>query len=421
LLLVAACGGSHSGVDIGTYALEITPGRYFNGSGTQSLALLATARDKTGTGPAEPWPAEVLQAATAVADTFNYDDSSVGSVQDWWWPGVTASDGESFSLQLTGPDGGNTVQTFTVPSASPLALALPSLSADATTLNWNAVSGAVSYECLVYTQGSLQLDAKSTSPGCDVSALPAGSYTAQVLAMTADLAALTKDSTQTPKLPSRFDVSEADLGFVLGAGDAGVQVTAVGGAIDYGGASPGLALWFGLSALGGAASPISWNISVTGPGIPAAMPLTLSYPANTKAYLTWDYNLSSTPGNYTATFTSSAGEAFASFAVGTPPSLAAASGITATLQSNGDVVVNFSPVTGARSYEVSAWGGSPSVPVDAQWVAGGPVTFPKASFSSGTQYSVYVDATNADLVGETQPSSLTVSENTYAPVTFTAP
>ena len=426
VLFLAACGGSSSRPNVGYgYALQASAGVYNDGSGKLGIGVLSTFRDAAGAGPSTPWNAALSDAAGAIPVQASYSESGPASYASWWWPQIAPRIG-GYTLSLS--QGAQSLSVgFTLSAAAPLAVPVATLSADGSLLSWPAVASAASYACRVYSGSLLQLSTLQSATACDLTALPPGSYTASVLAFSADLTALRAVGAQEPALPPRFDVSEARLAFVRPQpGAAVLKAQAAGGAIHYGTSTPGLAIWLALTQADGAPTATAWSVRVVGPGLPASSPLAYSYPANVVRNLVWSYDVSAAPGLYSLTATSGATSVAASFSVGQPPSLPIPATVSATAQVGGGATVAWGPVTGAKSYFAAVWTqATPQNPrssfVAGNWFGGSPATFPSGSFVAGTPYDVYVAASDADMVaGGPAPSQVAVSENTFNPASFTA-
>jgi hypothetical protein len=266
----------------------------------------------------------------------------------------------------------------------------------------------------------------SASPSCDLSALPSGAYQVSVLALSADLSALAASGAQTPSLPARFDVAETRLALVRPTpGAPALNVAAAGGALQYGSAAPGLAIWLSITQPDGTPTQAAWSVSVSGPGLPADAPLAFGYAAGEARALVWSYDVPATPGTYALTAASSLGSVAATFVVGSPAELAIPQDVVATPGTHGGATVDFGAVSGARSYFVGVWtqatATAASTFVDGQWISGPPAKFPAGSFTSGAAYDVYVAATDADLVNAgPPPAQVAVSEDTFLPASFVA-
>ncbi len=417
--LQVACGGSSE--QPSPYALQASAGVYGDGSGRLGLSLLATLRDGRGAGPDAAWSLVLAGPAGSLVAQEQYPGgSTLGSYAAWWWPDQAPVAGP---YQLTA-SGGDWSLPLEVDLASGLGFEVPqlALSADGGQLTWPAVAGAASYECQAFgSDGSLQLSAISTAPGCDLSALPPGAYSASVLALSADLSALAASTAQRPSLPARFDVAEARLALLRPqVGAPAMRAAAAGGALDSGNATRSLAIWLSIANADGTPTPVAWSVEVVGPNLPVAAPLTFGYGANLPRQLVWSYDVPASPGIYSFTATSTAGALAGSFAVGTPPPLDIPQGVVANAGAQGSATVDWTPVAGARSYLASAWDHLSGAFVAGAWVAAPPASFPQGTFAAGSSYDVYVDATDADMVGGQVPTQVAVSENTYQPATFAA-
>lgn len=422
LVVAAAAAGvacSGGGSTPPPYWLETTGGTYDDGSGRLGLAVLATLRDASGAGPQDAWTG-TLSDGSGPLSTVQYDAPGAGSYVAFLEPSVAPASG-GYGLELAPSSGSGLRASFSITAGSSLPVPQVSLSADGATLSWPAVAGAATYECRVLAGGALQRTTLGAATSCPVGDLPAGAYEATVLAYSADLSALAS-SAQRPSLPPRFDVSAAQVAFsVPQPGAPAFSAHAAGGAIDYSGGTSGLAFWLSITQADGTASQVSWTVQVAGPGLPWSYPLTVTYGANLPRALFWSYDVPATSGTYSFTATSSAGTLAGSFTVGTPVALDVPQGVSASGGFQGSATVSWSTVAGARSYLASAYDHSSGALVASQWVSGSSATFPQGSFVSGATYDVYVDATDADMLGGAVPTQVTVSENTFQPSSFVAP
>jgi hypothetical protein len=101
--LCAACGGGGSPA----HRVQATLGTYDDGSGRTGLALLATVRDASGAGPAEPWRVTVRTPEGAEAARFEYPAGGPGSVLARWTPAAAPSEGE---WEIVAEGGGETLR-----------------------------------------------------------------------------------------------------------------------------------------------------------------------------------------------------------------------------------------------------------------------------------------------------------------------
>lgn len=417
---ISCGGGSSASSPPPPYALRTTGGTYNDGSGRVGLSVLATLRDAGGAGPQAAWSGTLSDGGGQLS-SVQYDAPGSASWSALVWPDVTPSPG-SYDVALAPASGSGTSASFSLADGSTLDIPRLSLSADAATLSWPAVAGSATYECLVYAGGALQKSALGPGTTCAVGDLPQGSYEAAVRAYSADPAALAASSSQVPSLPARFDVSEGYLAFSRSAGGSpAFTAVAAGGAIDYSGLTPGLAFWLAIAQSDGSVSTVSWTVQVIGPGLPVSAPLSTTYGANLPRQMFWSYDVPATPGIYSFTATSNSGTLAGSFTVGTPASLAIPGSVSASVGTKGAATLSWSAVTGAQSYLVSAWDHATGAYAASQWVNGSPASFPQGTFVSGSTYDVYVDATDADMIGGAVPTQVAVSENTFQPSSFTAP
>jgi hypothetical protein len=399
------------------YALQARGGTYHDGSGRAGLAVVATLRDeRTGEGPALPWSATVRDGAGGVA-SGTYATAGRGSYAMWWWPEVALRDD---AYVVTASDGAASAEASFAGATGPeLPLPAPELAPDASRVDWPAVPGAASYACRVHgIDGTLQLEAVLTAPGCDLSPLPPGGYAASVLAFSADLPSVAASSDPTPALPPRFDVSEARLAFVRpDPGAPPLLATAAGGAIDFGSGTRGIAVWLSLRTADGTPPTSPWPVSVIGPSIPPESPLTFTYHANFPRQMVWSYEIPATPGTY---WLAAGSSVVATFTLGVPAQLPFVVDAAASPRAPGSADVSWTAVEGAKAYLVSAWDHDLGTLVASMWTPPPPARFPNGSFVTGTAYDVVVAATDADMSGATVPSSFAVSEYPFLPASFVA-
>jgi hypothetical protein len=404
-------------------ALQATGGVYDDGSGVLGLAVLSTLRDASGAGPSAPWTVALRDDVGPLPVGFAYGAGPGDSWQARWWPGVPP---RTASYGATADDGTRTLEV-SFPVAAEPGLARPdvSVSSDAGLLSWPAIPWAASYECRVYQSGAEQAAIPAGAvPECDLGSLASGAYQVSVLALSADLAALAASAAQEPPLPARFDVAETRLAVVRPApGQPALRIAAAGGALQYGSAEPGLAVWLSIVQPDGTPANVPWSVNVTGPGLPPDAPLSFAYAAGQTRALVWSYDVSARPGVYTLTAMSSLGSVAASFTVGSSATLALPQDVVATGDARGGASVSFTAVVGAQSHYVGVWtqanATTASTFVTGRWVSGPPATFPAGSFVAGAAYDVYVAATDVDMVNAgAQPAQVAVSENTFFPASF---
>ncbi|MBF5041333.1 hypothetical protein FGE12_02970 [Aggregicoccus sp. 17bor-14] len=421
-LLGAGCGGTPAlGEDTGQgLVLQVTGGSYEDGSGRVGLALLATLRDAGGHAPTESWTGALSDSRGPLGVNLSYPvGGEGGSYGAFWWPDVGFAPGETYALTLTRGDGATLSAHFVAPGGAGLAVPEVDLTPDGERLDWAPVSGAQGYGCEVYAAGNLQLGVSSASPGCDVSALPTGSYSASVTAFGASWDALRADAAQRPKLPAAFHVSEGQFAFARGASGTTARAAATGGGFFYGRVQPGLAVWLSLTRADGTPFAASAPVEVVGPGLSADAPLRFTYPANATHYLLWSYDAQALQGTYTLSASVDGQRLSTRFTLAEPAPLAAPANASATPASSGGARVVWDSVATARSYYVSAWDRAGTF-VAGQWSATPDVRFGSGTFSAGKIYDVYVAATDVDESSVSRPERLSVSENTYLPASFTA-
>ncbi len=412
-LVAPACRDEADG-----FALTTRGGTYRDGSGRAGLAILATLRDASGSGPSRPWNATIRDGTGYVASA-TYARGGAGSYEVWRWPEVAARDLEPYTVAASDGDA-----TATAAFSTGVATVLPQpeavLAADSSRIDWAAVPGAESYACRVHVAGALHLETLSREPGCDLSGLPPGGYTASVLAFSADLVALADDHARTPALPERLDIAEAELAFVRpDPGSDPLVVLAAGGAFDDGTSGRTLAVWLSIRSPDGTPTASSWNVSVVGPGLPPEAPLSFTYHANFPRRLVWSRAVPATPGTYFVTATAGS-SVFAAFSLGSPAGIPFVLDAAASPRPSGSARVTWTPVEGARAYLVSAWDSTRGALAASFWVPAPPAQFPGGSFVPGVAYDVFVAATDADMSGATAPGQFAVSEYPYLPASFVA-
>ncbi len=414
---VTGCARSDSG-----YVLQARGGTYVDGTGRLGLAVLSTLRDTHGSGPSGEWTGSIVGPVGAVGGSVAYAVPGAGSWSAAWWPEEPSFEG-SYTLDLRSPDGNGLSTGFDVVSGTGLAPARPSVADGDSSLSWSAVPGAASYECLVYAGVEVALRALVGAPGCDLSALPEGSYTASVLAYSADLAALAGETSPRPPMPGRFDVSEARLAMTRTASSPAPAVLRVaGGAFDDGTSSPtrGLAVWASILNADGTPTAVTWTVEVVGPGLSAAAPLRFTYPANFSRLMIWAAEVPAVPGSYGLVARSSAGSIARPFAIEALPTIAAPTGISVTAGAQGSASVQWNAVPGAATYLVTARHRATQGYGSTQWVAATAASFPADTFVAGETYDVFVAASDADMVGGSPPAPFAITENTYQSVGFVA-
>lgn len=427
LALLGGCGSSPPPPEPGVeenptgfgYTLSASAGTYSDGTGGIVLAMIVAVRDAEGRGPAEPWTVSLRDGSTPVGETATYSDSSVGSHAVFFWSHVSYEAGRRFWVRVEDPSGKSLEKALVLPD--PDNLAVPDLSLDAAqmALHWSNVGA--SYLCEVTQDGAVQHLEEGTEPSCDVSSLPTGAYLARVRAFSVDLAPLRQETTATAALPARFDVSEAYLGFTAGDTGAGTTMRAVGGSIRWNTDLFSLAVWVSiLDANGNPPTEPVW-MEVRGPGIDSRDPLTHLYPAGAARDLFWVYDLDFYDGNYTLTAELPQSTVITRFVVGNPEPLDLPINAQMSASASGAGTATVTPVPRAKAYLFSVYRYTGGALHASQWASGPEASFPAGTFVSGTKYSLYVSATDADQLGTAIPTEVSVSENSYNPVVFTAP
>ncbi|WP_242337469.1 MULTISPECIES: hypothetical protein [Anaeromyxobacter] len=411
-IVAAACSGGSTRESV-PYTATAALGAYEDGSGRLGLAVLTTIRSDTGAGPESDWLLELGRDGAALGRPAAYAAGAGYAVS--LWPDVAPVEGAAF--QIVASSGGQTLATAaTLADAIPLAVPGAALSLDGTRLEWGDVAGAEAYACVLTANGAIQEQQVSAAAGCDVSALPDGSYLASIQALGADPTALAPGV--APAMPRSFRVSQARLGLLLRASGAPLVLRAAGGRIDYG-LVPGLAIWVGLSAPDEAPDGGVWSITVTGPDLPESDPLRFELPVNFTKRLVWAYGLPPTPGLYTLVASDGVESITTQFAIAPPLPLPLPEGVSASGDVKGGAHVTWARVPGAQSYFASVWLGSSYVA--GQWVTGTSADFLAGTFTSGLTYEVYVAAADFDVTAGPPPTRVSASENSYTPARFAAP
>lgn len=422
--VLAACGGGSVPTEatFDGLALQLAGGTYSDGSGRVGLALLTTLRDAQGRGPEAGWTGSLRDSAGVLAPVISYEaDREVGSYGAWWWPDVGAASGESYTLTLQRAPGEEVQASFTLADDAGLSVPELTLAAQGTQLSWAPVPGAAGYACRVYAGGSLQLAASSDTPACDISSLPEGAYSAEVLAFSTSLEALHADGAQRPQVAPAFHVSEGRLAFAKGQDASATHVAAAaGGPLHYGRTQPGLALWTRLTRADGTPFAVAGEVELVGPGLRADAPLRFSYPAGVSQHLVWSYDASPLPGLYTLTARVDGQTLSTRFSIGELAELSQPTEVQVVPASSGGADVSWAPVTGARTYYVSVWDNVTWTLKAARWTTEPTLRFDSGSFAAGRSYDVFVAATDVDLASASTPTRVAASENTYLPTTFSA-
>lgn len=388
--------------------------------GRESLAALVSIRDDRGRGPETPWQLSFLNSEGDELVVETYDDRSDGSFIAFWWPDIPAAPGEYRITATVGEEQAELPFQVAVPT-----LGEPSdarFDRSSLSYRWTPVPDARSYVCRL-TQGQVRLTttAPSPEPACAFGSLTDGLYGASVLAFSADLSALSGERDGIPAMPPSFEITEVRYGFSL-SGDAGFQLRAAGGAMNYGSITPGFAFAVDVSAISGAASTVPWTFDVTGPAFSSGESLRTTMAPGARKAVFWSYDHRARPGDYAVYARSDAGTVTAEFAVASADALPVPVGVLVQSSSSGSAEITWEPVTGANGYLASVWETGAVSPHAELWVNSSPASFPAQTFIGGTRYDVYVAATNVDVLGlKPLPDVVLVSENSYSPASFTAP
>jgi hypothetical protein len=417
LVLATGCGAAAESSP--PYALEARLGVYTDGSGRAGLSALATLRDPSGAGPDIPCNVAVHDASGATVATLDYAASGNGSYAATWLPGVAPSAG-TYELVAAGA-GGVSEASVSLSDVSGLPLPVPVLASGASRIDWDPVPGAQGYLCRIYSGGLLELETSGTAPGCDLSALPPGAYSASIVALSADLGAIAESPSPRPALGGPFHVSEARLGFARSEGTApAVLLRAAGGAYDDGIGDRSLALWVSITDPAGVPTNVTWEVEVVGPNLPADAPLVLTYWASFPRLMAWSPDVPAAPGVYTVTARSTLGAATVQMTVGAPAWFDQPLGVTATNGAQGSAHAAWEPVAGAKAYLAKAYDGATGALVASQWVAATSAEFPADTFVAGRSYDVFVAATDADMLYGAVPTQVSVADNVFDYASFTA-
>lgn len=398
--------------------LESALGVFGDGSGRLGLAFLQTLRDELGSGAGAPWTV-TLRHESGVALAYTYDAAGAGSYVATWrfdtapltgrWEIEAVSDAEVVRAEAE------------LGSGAGLPPPVISLSADGSVIEWSEVAGAATYLCRVYASGVLQLESWLTAPACELTALPPGAYSASIVALSHDPTTLLADPVASPTLPTRFDVSEARLGFTRTDGSSPARtLRAVGGAYDNGVGPRSIAFWLALQSADGTPVTSDWQVEVVGPGLTAEHPLTVTYWAGFPRLMAWAVGLNAAVGTYTATATSGDEVAVAQFTVGAPDWLGMPSGVVATDGAQGAARVEWVAVPGAVNYLASAYDAVTGELVASQWTPATETDFVPGTFTAGRSYDVYVAVSDVDMVGGVIPTQVSVAENVFDYSTFVA-
>jgi hypothetical protein len=441
LFLLPACGGrndngSSSPANVGGgYTLQAVGGTLNSGSADRGLAVLATLRDAQGIGPGltGDWQLKVTGPGITTPLAVSYDDGSVSSYMAWEWDWVSVSSGV-YTVEAT--NGATTlIYSFTLDAAR--SLGQPAINKSGTTVVWSSVPGAGSYSYHVTDGAGFTLDSgyltESQTSFSLASSLPDGSYLIEVTAHVKNRLELMDDSTASPLLSSQDDASVATMDIVMSGGVAGsYDIKASGGTLYIGKDAShadryGLVIWTSLLTSAGTQPAGDWTLSVVGPGI--RTPIVFTYPKTYGHYVYWDYGTTPSAGVYTvsATTPGQATPLTANFTIAnTVAQLPVVTGIT--VNRAGDYTIGWNAVAGAQSYYVNLWADVSGVYTETAnvWVDGSTLTANVLGtvLSAGTIYDVYVTACTLDMTTVKSPppapGQVNMSDNTFAPFSFTA-
>ncbi len=408
------------------YAITARGGVTDSGSGVLGVALLATIRDQTGAGPSAPWVGGITRDGIPqlTGETW-YDAPGSGSYVAWAWPHVAADAASTFEL-LVGPTAMNTARVpFAAAPPSSVGVPAPRLSADGQRIEWPPVTGAVTYRCTItgIANGYVQQTTVGSATACDMSSLPQGMFMGVIEALSVDLGAIAADPSVTPSVPARFDVGVGNIGVLRRASpEPPLQMLAAGGAVTVGGTSY-LATWVSITEPDGTPAPSAWDLSWAEQGTSSGglWPWG-TYPAGVVSTVEVGnfYGNVSYRGRFLLHAWSGMEHMVVPFVVGAPAQLAAPTNVVATGGAAGSATVQWTPVTGARSYLVRAWDPVGYGWVSKLWTGASPLTFPSGTFTPGASYDVYVLAADADVIGGTATTQVGCAETTTA-ASFTAP
>lgn len=372
------------------------------GRGTAGLALLAILSDEEGAA----WAGEVLNAESAVVASFVYGTPDGSQPLSAWWPALPAAWGSRYTVRFFEPGGRELRVTATLSPSSGLEVPQPELTPTGARLSWPEVPGAAAYECA--TAGSAP--EHSTTPGCAV--FP----TMKVRALSVDLS----KPLVVSELPRSFDVSETD--YAYGVGTSGAKVRAALGSIQYATGASGFAALVSVQTPSGGPPTVPWNIEISGPAFGSTGSLRGTQLAATDRLILWAYDATPTEGLYqirasspsdTVTFSLRA----PAMVIPMPEVMA----LTAVNRGAGGAVLAWQAIGGARGYFASAWARGSGALTASSWGRATGATFSPGTFVTGETYDVFVTASSADpTTGAALPSFISLSENTYRPVSFTS-
>lgn len=444
--ILAGCGGGGGGggggdnpapTNVGGgFTLLASGGTINDGSGSNGLALLATLRDSSGTGPglSGGWQITITGPGITQPLTVAYDDGSPSSYLLWRWEGFNPASG---TYRATATNGTVTIsRDFTINSTSIMQIA--PLTKNGSTLSWSPVPGAGLYYYQVsdgtgstVASGYLNGTPSEATYSFQLPALADGSYLVEVFSHAQNFTQLMSDASSAPSLTTQENISIAQMELAIAGGTAGSYDLAAKGGILYLGKDSanidqyGLAVWSSILTSTGTPPAGDWTVAVTGPGI--TTPLIFTYPKTDTHYLYWDFASPPAAGSYTVTATSPGYALTAGFTIPNQTALLpVATNVTVTPAVN-SYAISWNAVPGAASYYVNLWAtvGGVYTEIAGEWVNGTAASVPKGSLTKGIVYDVYVTAATLDMTTtkiQPPPSPLQVdmSDTTYGAVSFTA-
>lgn len=410
-LVLGACAPSPSlsqgdagpvGVNQDGTSATVLLGTIDRGRGTAGLALLAILSDQEGAA----WAGEVLNDEGAVVASFVYGRPDGSQPLSAWWPAVPAAWGSRYTVHFFEPGGRELRLTATLSPSSGLEVPQPELTPDGARLTWPQVTGAAAYECAT----AAAAPEHSPTPGCGVSP------NMTVRALSVDLS----KPLVVSELPRSFDVSETD--YAYGVGTSGAKVRAALGSIQYATGASGFAALVSVQTPGGGPPTVPWEIEISGPAFGATGSLKGTQLAASDRLIIWAYDATPTDGVYQIRASSSSDTV--TFSLRAPAMVSPMPEVMALTADNrgaGGAILGWQAIGGAQGYFASAWARGTGALTASSWVTDTGATFSPGTFVTGQTYDVFVTASSADpTTGGALPSFISLSENTYRPVSFTS-
>lgn len=391
-------------------ALLVAAGTMRSSASTEGVALLAAVTGHAD-GDAE-WYGQVRDEWGAnLADL----ELRAGLSTGFWWSNIPARVGSPYTLDVRSRHSGTGLTATFVVSPS---------DASEAPLLWHrdgmleAEAEGATFHCLVRQGTETLIDAWLDGNVCPLGSLPPGTYVGWITALSHPAPV----GVPAPGMwPSRFDVVESELPFVITPEGESLTSIAHGGAINLGSGVNGLAVAVELSDDTGL--PTTGGIlSISGPGIPVETPLELAIPPATPRYVAWNYDAPAAAGHYGYTLTFGDRATSGQFVLSSAEGLPLPTSVDVIARPSGAAEVVFSPVDGAINYYVSVWERATGALVSGGWTASTDFAFPPGTFESGRVYDTFVTASNVDLLGGTpHQGDVRLGENTYLPATFVGP